>query len=140
MARLSCAFSNKWENHEAMLVLAICNDNYCRVRSSLKMTPAVASRIDRTDNGVAEDDPMSEGRHSSRWMSLAKLTGGVAVYAYAAALALGTIVGAIVDFRRHLPNPMTFPTFRYAFMSVVIASAALAFIAYRLMVRFRRVR
>jgi hypothetical protein len=46
MTRLSCAFSKKWENHEAMLALAICHYNYCRVHSSLKTTPAVASGLE----------------------------------------------------------------------------------------------
>jgi transposase-like protein/IS1 family transposase len=45
MTRLSCGFSKKWENHEAMLALAIMHYNYCRVHGKLKTTPAVASGL-----------------------------------------------------------------------------------------------
>ena len=46
MARLSCAFSKKWANHEAMIGLAIAHSNFCRVHGKLKTTPAVASGIE----------------------------------------------------------------------------------------------
>lgn len=45
MTRLTCAFSKKWSNHEAMLALAICHYNFCRVHSTIKTTPAVASGV-----------------------------------------------------------------------------------------------
>jgi IS1 family transposase/transposase-like protein len=46
MARLSCSFSKKWANHEAMLGLAIFHYNYCRTHGTLKTTPAVKSGIE----------------------------------------------------------------------------------------------
>ena len=46
MGRLTCAFSKKWANHEAMLALAIFHYNFCRTHSSLKTTPAVASGLE----------------------------------------------------------------------------------------------
>jgi IS1 family transposase/transposase-like protein len=48
MNRLTCAFSKKWENREAMVALAICHYNYCRKHGTIKTTPAVA-------NGLASD-------------------------------------------------------------------------------------
>jgi hypothetical protein len=46
MARLTCAFSKKWANHEAMMALAIFHYNYVRVHGKLKTTPAVASGLE----------------------------------------------------------------------------------------------
>jgi len=45
MGRLTCAFSKKWENHEAMIGLAIFHYNYCRKHGTLKTTPAVANGL-----------------------------------------------------------------------------------------------
>jgi hypothetical protein len=45
MTRLSCAFSKKWENHEAMMGLAIFHYNFCRTHGTTKKTPAVASGL-----------------------------------------------------------------------------------------------
>jgi IS1 family transposase len=41
--RLTNAFSKKLENHEAALGLYFAYYNWCRVHSTLKTTPAVAS-------------------------------------------------------------------------------------------------
>jgi IS1 family transposase/transposase-like protein len=54
MARLTCCFSKKWSNHEAMIGLFIMHYNYCRVHGKLKTTPAVASGIQRTKWTVRE--------------------------------------------------------------------------------------
>jgi len=45
MARLTNAFSKKWENHEAALALFFAYYNFCRVHGTLKTTPAVAAGI-----------------------------------------------------------------------------------------------
>jgi IS1 family transposase len=45
MTRLTDAHSKKWENHEAALVLFFAYYNFCRVHSTLKTTPAVASGL-----------------------------------------------------------------------------------------------
>jgi hypothetical protein len=43
MARLTCAFSKRWDNHRAALALFFCHYNWCRKHRSLKgMTPAMA--------------------------------------------------------------------------------------------------
>lgn len=54
MTRLSCAFSKKWSHHEAMMGLAIFHYNYCRVRSTIKTTPAVASGLENHNWTVRE--------------------------------------------------------------------------------------
>jgi hypothetical protein len=46
MTRLTCGFSKKWQNHEAMMALAICHYNYCRKHGTIKATPAVASGLE----------------------------------------------------------------------------------------------
>jgi len=40
---LTNAFSEKWENHEAMFALYACWYNWCRPHMTLKTTPAVAA-------------------------------------------------------------------------------------------------
>lgn len=45
MTRLTCAFSKKWENHEAALALYFAYYNFCWKHSTLKMTPAMASGL-----------------------------------------------------------------------------------------------
>ncbi|MFO0813965.1 MAG: hypothetical protein U0796_12170 [Gemmatales bacterium] len=45
MTRLTCAFSKKWENHEAALALYFAYYNFCWKHSTLKTTPAVAAGI-----------------------------------------------------------------------------------------------
>ena len=43
MARLTCAFSKRWDNHRAALGLFFAHYNYCRKHRSLKgQTPAMA--------------------------------------------------------------------------------------------------
>jgi transposase-like protein/IS1 family transposase len=43
MARLTCAFSKRWDNHRAALALFFCHYNWCRKHRSLKgLTPAMA--------------------------------------------------------------------------------------------------
>jgi len=43
--RLTNAFSKKWENHWAAVVLWFAFYNFCRVHKSLRMTPAMAAGI-----------------------------------------------------------------------------------------------
>ncbi len=45
MTRLTCAFSKKWENHEAALCLYFAYFNFCWKHSTLKTTPAVAAGL-----------------------------------------------------------------------------------------------
>jgi hypothetical protein len=40
-ARLTNAFSKKWENHEAALGLFFAYYNFCRWHSTIKQTPAM---------------------------------------------------------------------------------------------------
>ncbi len=46
MTRLTNAFSKKWENHGAALALHFAYYNFCRVHSTLKMTPAMAAGLE----------------------------------------------------------------------------------------------
>lgn len=48
LTRLSYSFSKKWSNLRAALALHFAFYNYCRVHSSLKMTPAMASGLTST--------------------------------------------------------------------------------------------
>ena len=43
--RLTNAFSKKWENHWAAVVLWFCFYNFCRIHRSLRMTPAMAAGV-----------------------------------------------------------------------------------------------
>jgi len=43
--RLTNAFSKKWENHWAAVVLWYAYYNFCRVHSSLRVTPAMEAGI-----------------------------------------------------------------------------------------------
>jgi hypothetical protein len=43
LTRLTDGHSKKWENHEAALALFFAYFNFCRVHSTLKTTPAVAT-------------------------------------------------------------------------------------------------
>ena len=43
--RLTNAFSKKWENHWAAVALWFAFFNFCRVRKSLRCTPAVEVNI-----------------------------------------------------------------------------------------------
>jgi hypothetical protein len=54
MARLTCCFSKKWSNHEAMIGMFIMHYNYCRTHGKLKTTPAVASGIEQSKWSVRE--------------------------------------------------------------------------------------
>lgn len=45
MTRLTCAFSKKWENHEAALCLFFAYYNFCRKHSTIKATPAMAAGL-----------------------------------------------------------------------------------------------
>lgn len=45
LTRLTNAHSKKWENHEAMLGLYFAWYNFSRVHSTLKTTPALASKL-----------------------------------------------------------------------------------------------
>jgi hypothetical protein len=45
MARLTNAFSKKWENLQAAYALHFAYYNFCRVHSTLKVTPAMAAGI-----------------------------------------------------------------------------------------------
>ena len=48
MTRLTYAFSRKLDNLRAALALAFAYHNFCRVHSSLQVTPAM-------ENGIADD-------------------------------------------------------------------------------------
>lgn len=54
MTRLTNAHSKKWENHKAAIALYFAYYNFCRVHSTLKMTPAVAAGIASKTWSVAE--------------------------------------------------------------------------------------
>jgi hypothetical protein len=43
--RLTNAFSKKWENHCAAIMVWVAFYNFCRVHRSLRMTPAMAVGI-----------------------------------------------------------------------------------------------
>lgn len=45
LTRLTNAHSKKWENHAAMLGLYFAWNNYVRVHSTIKTTPAVAQGL-----------------------------------------------------------------------------------------------
>ena len=45
VARLTNAFSKKWENHEYHLAIYFLYYNFCRVHSTIKTTPAVKAGI-----------------------------------------------------------------------------------------------
>jgi len=45
LTRLTNAFSKKWENHEAALGLFFAYYNFCRVHTTLKMTPAMQAGL-----------------------------------------------------------------------------------------------
>ena len=45
MTRLTNAFSKKWENHEAALVLSFAYYSFCRVHGTLKTTHAVMAGL-----------------------------------------------------------------------------------------------
>lgn len=46
MTRLTNAFSKKWSNHAAALALHFAYYNFCRVHSTLKMTPAMKAGLE----------------------------------------------------------------------------------------------
>ncbi len=46
-ARLTNAFSKKWENHQLMFALFVAWYNFCRVHMTLGTTPAVAAGLAR---------------------------------------------------------------------------------------------
>ena len=54
LTRLTNAHSKKWENHEAATALYFAFYNFCRVHSTLKTTPAVASGLTDHVWSVAE--------------------------------------------------------------------------------------
>lgn len=54
MTRLTNAHSKKWDNHRAALALYFAYYNFCRVHSTLKTTPAVASGLTDHTWSVAE--------------------------------------------------------------------------------------
>jgi hypothetical protein len=45
LTRLTYAFSRKWDNLKAALALHFAHYNFCRVDGSLRITPAMATRI-----------------------------------------------------------------------------------------------
>ena len=45
LTRLTYAFSKRWESLRAALALHFAYYNFCRVHSTLRMTPAMASKI-----------------------------------------------------------------------------------------------
>ena len=46
MTRLTNAFSKKWENHQASLALTFAYYNFCRVHSTIKVTPAMKAGLE----------------------------------------------------------------------------------------------
>jgi transposase-like protein/IS1 family transposase len=52
--RLTNAFSKKWENHWAAVVLWYTYYNFCRVHKSLRMTPAMAAGVTDHIWGISE--------------------------------------------------------------------------------------
>jgi hypothetical protein len=46
--RLTNAFSRKWENHWAAVILWYTYYNFCRVHKSLRVTPAMAANLTTT--------------------------------------------------------------------------------------------
>lgn len=46
MTRLTNGFSKKWANHRASLALTFAYYNFCRVHSTLKMTPAMKAGLE----------------------------------------------------------------------------------------------
>lgn len=52
--RLTNAFSKKWENHWAAVILWFTFYNFCRIHRSLRMTPAMAAGISSHVWGVRE--------------------------------------------------------------------------------------
>lgn len=47
LTRLTDAHSKKWENHEAAMSLYMAFYNFCRVHSTIKMTPARKAGLTR---------------------------------------------------------------------------------------------
>lgn len=45
--RLTCAFSECWENHKAAMSLFLAHYNFCRMHQTLKTTPAMAAELTR---------------------------------------------------------------------------------------------
>jgi hypothetical protein len=45
MTRLTSAFSKKWANHQASMILYAAHCNSCRVHSSIRVTPAMEAGI-----------------------------------------------------------------------------------------------
>ena len=54
MTRLTNAFSKKWENHQASLALTFAYYNFCRVHSTIKMTPAMKAGIESAPWSLAD--------------------------------------------------------------------------------------
>ena len=45
MTRLTNAFSKKWANHQASMILYAAHYNFCRVHSTIRVTPAMEAGI-----------------------------------------------------------------------------------------------
>jgi IS1 family transposase len=52
--RLTNAFSKKIENHEAMLALTFMHHNFCRIHTTLRVTPAMEAGVSNHVWGMAE--------------------------------------------------------------------------------------
>ena len=52
--RLTNGFSKKWENHWAALWLFFAYYNFCRIHSSLRVTPAMEAKITDHVRDLAE--------------------------------------------------------------------------------------
>jgi hypothetical protein len=86
---------------------------------------------------------MSEGpeQHRQRlWGEWAELLLSILIHGFAAMVAIGAIVGAIVDYDRHFPNPRFHLSPKYAFVVIGVASVALVYIAWRAIAAFRSLR
>ncbi|HUE14906.1 MAG TPA: hypothetical protein VMR25_12125 [Planctomycetaceae bacterium] len=78
-ARLTNAFSKKWENHELMFALVVAWYNFSRPRMTLKTTPAAAVRLTGT---LMSDEP-----NGKRWRRRTAAWGAiplVLIYLYSA--------------------------------------------------------
>ncbi|HXB70972.1 MAG TPA: hypothetical protein VNY05_22245 [Candidatus Acidoferrales bacterium] len=54
VTRLTNGYSKKWKNLKAAYALHFAYYNFCRVHSTLKITPAMAAKITDHTSGIGE--------------------------------------------------------------------------------------
>jgi hypothetical protein len=54
LTRLTNAFSKKFENFQAAVALNFAYYNFCKIHSSIRMTPAMAAGVEKSIWTVAE--------------------------------------------------------------------------------------